>query len=97
MLMALRSLPRTVWVLGAISLLNDSASELVYPLLPLYLSSVLMAGPRALGLIEGVAVAADWHAVGEVTVHEVAAALRRTGLAPPLRALLRRKNEANCV
>jgi MFS family permease len=51
----LRSLPKTVWLMGAISLLNDSASELVYPLLPLYLSSVLLAGPRFLGLMEGVA------------------------------------------
>jgi MFS family permease len=51
----LRQLPKTVWLLGAISLLNDSASELVYPLLPLYLSSVLLAGPRFLGLMEGVA------------------------------------------
>ncbi len=52
---ALRSLPRTIWLLGFISLLNDAASELVYPLLPLYLASVLGAGPRALGLIEGAA------------------------------------------
>jgi len=52
---ALRALPSTVWVLGFISLLNDAASELVYPLLPLYLATVLGAGPRALGLIEGAA------------------------------------------
>lgn len=52
---ALLRLPRSVWLLGLISLVNDSASELVYPLVPLYLSSVLMAGPRVLGLIEGVA------------------------------------------
>jgi sugar phosphate permease len=51
----LRSLPRAVWLLGLISLVNDSASEMIYPLVPLYLASVLMAGPRALGLIEGVA------------------------------------------
>ena len=51
----LRALPSTVWVLGIISLLNDAASELVYPLLPLYLATVLGAGPRALGLIEGAA------------------------------------------
>lgn len=51
----LRTLPGTVWVLGLISLLNDAASELVYPLLPLYLATVLGAGPRALGLIEGAA------------------------------------------
>jgi MFS-type transporter involved in bile tolerance (Atg22 family) len=55
MLNAIKNLPRTVWLIGLISLLNDSASELVYPLIPLYLSSVLMAGPRALGIIEGIA------------------------------------------
>lgn len=48
-------LPAAVWLLGLISLLNDSAGELVYPLVPLYLSSVLMATPRALGIIEGIA------------------------------------------
>jgi MFS family permease len=52
---ALFSLPRTVWLIGLISLLNDSASEMIYPLVPLYLASVLMAGPRALGVIEGIA------------------------------------------
>jgi MFS family permease len=55
MLKALFSLPRTVWLLGLVSLFNDSTSELVYPLVPLFLVSVLMAGPKALGLIEGVA------------------------------------------
>src|SRR5882672_2317966 len=52
---ALASLPRAVWLLSAISLLNDSASDLVYPLLPLYVAGVLAAGPRALGVIEGAA------------------------------------------
>lgn len=51
----LRSLSRTVWLVGFISLLNDAASDMVYPLVPLYLATVLMAGPSALGLIEGVA------------------------------------------
>ena len=55
MLRAVLSLPRTVWLIGLISLLNDSASDMIYPLVPLYLASVLMAGPRALGLIEGIA------------------------------------------
>jgi MFS family permease len=55
---ALASLPRTVWLLGAISLVNDAASDMIYPLVPLYLASVLMAGPKALGWIEGVAEAA---------------------------------------
>ncbi|QJD30567.1 MFS transporter [Methylococcus geothermalis] len=49
------SLPSTVWLLGLVSLFNDSASELVYPIVPIYLASVLMAGPRALGIIEGIA------------------------------------------
>jgi MFS family permease len=52
---AIRSLPRTVWLLSAISLCNDAASDMIYPLVPLYLVSVLMAGPKALGLIEGIA------------------------------------------
>jgi MFS family permease len=51
----LKGLPSTVWLLGLISFCNDAASDMLYPLLPLYLSSVLMAGPRVLGLIEGVA------------------------------------------
>ena len=55
MLKALFALPSTVWLLGLVSFFNDSASELVYPLLPLYLASVLMAGPKALGIIEGIA------------------------------------------
>ncbi len=51
----LLSLPATVWLVGLVSLCNDAASDMLYPLLPLYLSSVIMAGPYALGLIEGVA------------------------------------------
>jgi hypothetical protein len=51
---ALASLPRTVWLLGAISLVNDAASDMIYPLVPLYVASVLMAGPKAIGIIEGV-------------------------------------------
>lgn len=55
MLKALFQLPSTVWLFGLVSLLNDSASELIYPLVPIYLASILMAGPKALGLIEGIA------------------------------------------
>ncbi len=55
MFKAVLGLPRTVWFIGLISLVNDSASEMIYPLVPLYLASVLMAGPRALGIIEGIA------------------------------------------
>ncbi len=59
MRLARLNLPATVWLLGAISLLNDTASEMIYPLLPLYVTGVLLAGPRALGLIEGLAEAAS--------------------------------------
>lgn len=55
MLGTLRELPRTVWLLGLVSFFNDTSSELIYPLLPIYLASVLMAGPKALGIIEGIA------------------------------------------
>ena len=55
MFKTLLSLPKTVWLIGLISFVNDAASEMLYPLMPLYLATVLMAGPRALGLIEGVA------------------------------------------
>ena len=55
MFATLRTLPATVWLLGLVSFFNDTAGELVYPVLPLYLASVLMAGPKALGLIEGIA------------------------------------------
>ncbi len=55
MLKSILALPTTIWLLGLISLMNDSASELIYPLVPLYLASVLMAGPKVLGIIEGIA------------------------------------------
>jgi MFS family permease len=45
--------------LSLVSLLNDSASEMIYPLLPLFLTQVLGAGPAFLGLIEGVAEASS--------------------------------------
>ncbi len=48
-------LPRTVLVLGMVSFFNDIASEMITPLLPLFLTVSLGAGPAAIGLIEGVA------------------------------------------
>lgn len=55
MFKTLSTLPKTVWLIGLISFVNDSASEMLYPLMPLYLATVLMAGPRAIGIIEGIA------------------------------------------
>ncbi|HEB98772.1 MAG TPA: MFS transporter [Thiotrichales bacterium] len=48
-------LPRTVVVLGLVSFLNDAASEMITPLLPLFLTLTLGAGPAVVGLVEGVA------------------------------------------
>ena len=44
-----------VVLLGLVSLLNDSASEMIYPLLPVFLISVLGATPVTVGVIEGAA------------------------------------------
>jgi len=48
-------LPKGVWILGGVSLLNDMATESVYPLLPFFLTTVLGAGAVSLGVIEGAA------------------------------------------
>src|SRR5207244_1958358 len=48
-------IPRPVWFLGLTSLFTDAATEMIYPLLPVYLSRVLGAGALSLGIIEGVA------------------------------------------
>ncbi len=55
MLTTLRRLPPNVWLIGLISLLNDTASDMLYPLIPVYLASVFMVGPKSLGVIEGIA------------------------------------------
>ena len=48
-------IPRPVWFLGWTSLFTDAATEMIYPLLPVYLSRVLGATAVSLGIIEGVA------------------------------------------
>lgn len=50
-----RPLPRNVKALAAVSFLTDVASEITYPLLPLFLSTVLGVSASALGVIEGFA------------------------------------------
>ncbi len=50
-----RRLPVTVIVLGTASLLTDLSSEMIYPLLPVFLATLLGAGAAALGTIEGAA------------------------------------------
>jgi len=48
-------LPQTVFILGVVSLLTDASSEMIYPLLPLFLATTLGTGAAFIGLIEGVA------------------------------------------
>lgn len=53
-----RWLSKNLVLLTLVSLTQDAASELLYPLLPLLLTGVIGAAPLALGLIEGCAEAA---------------------------------------
>jgi len=48
-------IPPNVRALGVVSLLNDASTEMVYPLLPLFLTRTLGAGVAFVGLVEGVA------------------------------------------
>jgi MFS family permease len=50
-----RHLPRNVVAISIVSLLNDASSEIIYPLLPVFLSLTLGASPAVVGLIEGAA------------------------------------------
>jgi len=52
-------LPRPIWLLGWVSLVTDMASEMIYPLLPIFLTRVLGATAMSLGVIEGIAEAAS--------------------------------------
>lgn len=48
-------IPANVIWLGFVSLFNDIASEMIYPIVPIFLTSVLGAPMAVIGLIEGVA------------------------------------------
>ena len=50
-----RKLPRNVFAISLVSLLNDISSEIIYPLLPVFLSLTLGASPAIVGMIEGAA------------------------------------------
>jgi MFS family permease len=51
----LAAIPRSVWVLGVVSLCMDVSSELIHSLLPLYLALGLGASALTIGIIEGIA------------------------------------------
>jgi MFS family permease len=50
-----KALPRTVVALGVVSLLTDMSSEMIYPLLPVFVAATLGGGAVSIGLIEGIA------------------------------------------
>ena len=50
-----KQLPRNVFAISFVSLLNDISSEIIYPLLPAFLSLTLNASAGVVGIIEGTA------------------------------------------
>ena len=74
----MRALPRNVKVLSLVSFLQDAASDLVYPVLPLFVTQTLGAPPSVLGLIEGVAEGTA--AIGKVVSGRLADRFRRKPL-----------------
>lgn len=53
--MILKNIPRQVINLGIISFFNDIASEMLYPVMPIFLTQILGAPVYVVGIIEGVA------------------------------------------
>src|SRR3989344_4408605 len=51
--MMFKKLPHNVIILGLVSFFNDLASEMIYPLVPIFLTSVLHASVPVVGFIEG--------------------------------------------
>lgn len=51
----MKKLPKQVLILSLVSLFTDTASEMLYPITPIFLSSVLGASMAVVGLIEGLA------------------------------------------
>ena len=50
-----RKIPRSIWILGFVSMFMDISSELIHSLLPVFLVSALGASVFMVGVIEGVA------------------------------------------
>lgn len=53
--MKIPKIPANVWYLSFVSLFNDTASEMLYPVMPIFITQVLGAPVFVVGLIEGVA------------------------------------------
>ena len=50
-----RQIPRNVVMLGLVSLFADLSTEMVYPLIPIYMTAVFGATPAIVGVVEGIA------------------------------------------
>ena len=50
-----KKLDKNIFTLGLVSLFTDISSQMIYPLLPIFLSSVLGVGIVFIGLLEGIA------------------------------------------
>jgi len=50
-----KRIPSVVWYLSLVSLFNDIASEMLYPILPIFITQVLGAPVFIVGIIEGIA------------------------------------------
>jgi len=53
--MIFRKIPRAVFILGLVSFFNDIASEMIYPIVPIFLTTTLGASIPIVGFIEGFA------------------------------------------
>jgi MFS family permease len=54
-MMKLKSIPKQVVILGFVSLFTDIASEMLYPVTPIFLATVLGSSMAVVGIIEGIA------------------------------------------
>jgi MFS family permease len=53
--LSLKQIPKQVIILGLVSLFTDIASEMLYPVTPIFLTAILGASMATVGIIEGIA------------------------------------------
>ena len=58
-------IPRNIIVLGVVSLLTDAATEMIYPLIPIFVAA-LGSGALMLGVIEGTY--SSWYVAASIAV-----------------------------
>jgi MFS family permease len=50
-----KGIKKNVWAMGLVSLFTDISSEMIFPILPLFMANVLGVNKAVIGLIEGIA------------------------------------------